>query len=159
NAANPFLTRLNTEAITFGSTQTISSQIANEFRFNYSRSSGHSDALVDNFGGAVPLPDTALFPPFATRQDSQFFLCVIGECWEVGIFADNHQRQVNVVDNLSIASGAHQVKFGGDYRRLSPIFHTYKYNPNIFFETASDVLESKASVSIFASVGPRYLLF
>jgi hypothetical protein len=37
-----------------------------------------------------------------------------------GNFGIDEQRQFNIVDNLSVATGAHRLKFGLDYRWLSP---------------------------------------
>jgi len=35
--------------------------------------------------------------------------------------------QINAVENLSFVNGSHQLKFGVDYRRLSPITGLRKY--------------------------------
>jgi hypothetical protein len=37
------------------------------------------------------------------------------------------QRQINVVDNLSVVRGAHSLKFGVDYRRLAPTSGPHNY--------------------------------
>jgi len=44
-----------------------------------------------------------------------------------GTTARNEQRQINFLDNLSIVWGAHQLKFGVDYRWLSPISDPLAY--------------------------------
>jgi hypothetical protein len=52
---------------TIGLTALITPAISDEFRANYSNDSLGSRFYLDNFGGAVPLPDSALFP-LGTRR-------------------------------------------------------------------------------------------
>jgi hypothetical protein len=39
----------------------------------------------------------------------------------------NEQRQVNLIDNLSWSKGSHELKFGVDYRWLSPFSSPLSY--------------------------------
>ncbi len=50
-----------------------------------------------------------------------------------GRLGDNVQRQINVIDNISIQRGSHSIKFGADYRRLSPSFEPQSYLQAVFF--------------------------
>jgi len=50
-----------------------------------------------------------------------------------GKTAGNEQRQLNLIDNLSVVVGNHQLKFGFDYRWLSPIAGNPAYEQSIFF--------------------------
>lgn len=69
----------------------------------------------------MPLPDSILFPPGYSSANSLFEMYLLGAGEIVqGKQAVSEQRQVNVVDNLSITKGAHQLKFGVDYRWLAP---------------------------------------
>jgi hypothetical protein len=45
----------------------------------------------------------------------------------------NTQRQINLVDNLSVLTGAHQLKFGVDYRLLLPINSPNAYTQFVNF--------------------------
>jgi hypothetical protein len=38
------------------------------------------------------------------------------------------QRQINLIDNVSVLEGSHQLKFGVDYHWLSPLSSLYAYN-------------------------------
>src|SRR5581483_1896114 len=38
------------------------------------------------------------------------------------------QRQINLVDNISVQAGSHSLKFGVDFRRLSPITKPFLYS-------------------------------
>ena len=95
--------------------------MTNEFRFNYSRSRANGFYTLDNFGGAVPPSNSVLFPSFAPQGSSFVFfgdLNPYGLRYNFGKAGNNLQQQINVTDNLSYTVGAHQLKFGIDYRRL-----------------------------------------
>jgi hypothetical protein len=122
-------TKFTTQTATVGSTQSLTSGINNEFRGNYSKSEGGNFFRLDSLGGAVPPLDTVVFPSFAAPQDSLFALSITGgQALRTGKNANNVQRQFNLVDSLSIVTGGHQVKFGVDYRWLSPISGPRAYN-------------------------------
>ena len=94
---------------------------------------GITNALGD-FGGAVPLPDSVLFPPGYASANSLFEMYLVGAGEIVqGKQAVSEQRQVNVVDNLSMTKGAHQLKFGMDYRWLAPFTSPYSYSQFVEF--------------------------
>jgi hypothetical protein len=76
------------------------------------------------------------FPSPFTSQDGFFVLNISslrqGELSD-GQNAHNVQRQINALDNLSIQKGSHNLKFGIDYRRLSPSNSTHAYFQDAFF--------------------------
>lgn len=106
---------------TVGLTQIINPAISNEARLNYSNHRIGIKFVMDNFGGAVPLPDTLFFPSGYSSANSNFIFIVGGAGQYVqGKQGTDEQRQVNLVDNLSVTKSSHQLKFGVDYRRLAP---------------------------------------
>jgi hypothetical protein len=157
------ITNSTTQTLTFGSTLAISPTITNELRVNYSRNTGNNSTVLDDFGGAVPLPDSVLFPPFASSQDSKFFFHLSGVAsglLSVGKNVTNLQRQVNLVNNLSHVTGAHQLKFGVDYRRMFPIFDQLKYQfAPTFLSVASALAGIADSFSVSGDAGPRFPIF
>ena len=117
-------TKYRTQTLTFGSTQSFTSNLSNDFRFNYSKTSTNTFFILDSFGGAVPPADALLFPSFAAPQNSAFAFFVFGGMgtnFRAGKIQKNTLDQVNIVDNLSLIVGSHQLKFGVDYRRLAPL--------------------------------------
>jgi hypothetical protein len=113
--------KYRTQSLTLGSTQALTPRLTNEFHLNYSRSRANSLVTLDNFGGAVPPSDSALYPSFVSGQNSGFlFFANSGLFFIRGKLGDNLQQQINVTDNVSRIIGAHQLKLGLDYRRLSP---------------------------------------
>ena len=111
-----------------GVTGIINSQISNEVRANYSNNRFGTKYALDNFGGAVPLPDSLLFPTFFSSAKGLFQFPIVGAGeFAQGKFATDEQRQVNFVDNLSVTTGSYQLKFGVDYRWRSPFTSPLAY--------------------------------
>ena len=128
--------RIVTQTATAGATWSVSPMITNDVRFNFSRNDAKGQVTLDNFGGAVPLTASNLpFPGSFTSANSTFTMGIFtlaGGFLQVGRSAHNVQRQINIIDNVSIQKGSHSLKFGADYRRLTPSFGP----PNYFQEAA-----------------------
>lgn len=160
--SNPSTNLLASRSFTMGATLSISPTISNDLRFNYSRTKGQSFASLDGFGGAVPVSDSQLFPPFATRENSSVNLTLgfsTFPAFRSGESAENLQRQINLVDSLSIVRGTHQLKFGFDYRRLSPIFGPQSYGLIAIFNDATVVRNAIASSVFTFQTGTARPLF
>ncbi len=114
--------------LTLGLTAPLKPGMSNEVRANYSNDRVSTKFALDNFGGAVPLADSLLFPSGFSSTNSAFELLILG-AGEIatGKFGISEQRQVNLVDNLSLTTGGHQLKFGVDYRWLSPFTSPFAY--------------------------------
>jgi hypothetical protein len=70
-----------------------------------------------------------LFPGGFTSSNSNFQLLIDGVgSYSQGLQGIDEQRQVNLVDNLSVSHGGHQMKFGAEYRWLSPFSRPNTYN-------------------------------
>lgn len=112
----------NTDTATVGATITISANMVNDFRANWSRGTGGSVQYNDDFLGAVAPPDSVVFPSGFSRQNTQISYVPNDTSGgvRVGLFSGNVQRQLNFVDTLSMTVGTHQLKFGFDWRRLKP---------------------------------------
>jgi len=114
---------------TIGLTQLIRSEISNEVRLNYSNHRIGIDFVMDDFGGAVPIPDSTLFPSGITSTNGTFLFILLGVGQYVqGKQGIDEQRQVNLIDNLSLTKGRHQFKFGVDYRWLAPFSSPAAYH-------------------------------
>jgi hypothetical protein len=131
----------NTESLSFsvqtftvGLAETITPGISNDVRANYSNDRVDSEYALDNFGGAVPLADNEVFPSGFSSSNGNFGLYIggIGQ-YGLGKEATDEQRQVNLVDTLSVSKGAHQLKFGVDYRWLSPFSNPFAYRQFVEF--------------------------
>jgi hypothetical protein len=145
--------RIITQTATLGAAAIFSPATTNDLRFNYSRVNASSRADLDNFGGAVPLSSLPVPSPF-TNRDAMFSLGILSltnnsSFLNVGPNARNLQRQINIVDNLSSQRGKHSLKFGVDFRRLSPLSDPPVYSQAPFF---LDVPSAEAGNLLFASV-------
>jgi hypothetical protein len=120
--------KIATRTLTVGGTWSISTNTVNDLRFNYSRVNSSGILSLDAFGKAVPLVSLP-FPSTVPAGEGNLFFDIFstGE-FGFGRNADNLQRQLNLVEGLSLQRGAHSLKFGVDYRRLHP-----ERNPSEYF--------------------------
>jgi len=160
-ASNVAKITIKTQTLTAGATLLLSPTITNDVRVNYSKNRGESFLTVDDFGGAVVPPDALLFPAPLSSQDAKFTMQLdSSHIWQHGRFQTDLQRQTNVVDNLSVVRGRHQLKFGVDYRRLFPIFDRVAYLQNVTFTGVNSVLTGRATrITVQAFDGPRFPVF
>ncbi len=151
------LGRFKTQTLTAGATWAFTPNVINEFRGNWSRSVGASSRRLLEMGGNVIPPDSALFPSFTSSQEGQMsisiltfgapiFLIQLG----VGKNTDNRQRQFNFIDTLSVVKGSHQLKFGVDYQRLSPVLSIVPWNGAGTFFGVPGVISGTALASVSA---------
>ena len=118
-------------------TWAISPVAANDFRFNYSSTDASSSFYLDSFGGAVPL-GALPFPTSFTSRNALFSFGINTLGFNNGTLVagegvHNQQRQLNIVDSISMQRGSHSMKFGVDFRRLSPSFVSSAYRQASFF--------------------------
>jgi Carboxypeptidase regulatory-like domain/TonB dependent receptor-like, beta-barrel len=140
------LTFFNTQGLTIGGTLAVSPGIQNNFRFGYSRATATRSFVLDDLGGAVLPGDSLLFPSAVSRHDSMYgFSLGNGVSFFVGRDINNLQRQVNVINNLSILNRNHNLKLGVDYRRLLPVYGQRRYSQVASFDGVGKALSGTAS--------------
>jgi len=106
---------------TVGLTNLINPRISNDVRLNYSNHRIGIKFVMDDFGGAVPLPDSLFFPsPYSSINSNLIFIINGAGEYIQGKQGTDEQRQINLIDNLSVTRIGHQMKFGVDYRWLAP---------------------------------------
>ncbi len=115
---------------TAGVNNIFSSQISNEFRLNYTSSSVLVDNSVVATAGSMPVNADGSYNLAAYLGLGAHPTAAPEIVFTLGNYQDvmqqtsgivNQQRQWNLVDTVSYSVGAHQFKFGVDYRRLAPI--------------------------------------
>ncbi len=106
------------------------------------------------FGGGAALPESALFPSSTLNGPRRGIITLNGLSLVAGnpftsisLGTDElfRNRQISVVDNLSWTHGAHQLKFGMDYRWLSPIIAPAGFVDNAQFANIAGVYSNLAS--------------
>jgi len=155
---------LGSRTYTLGATSAISNRIANEFRLNYSTSDVKQSAKLDGFGGAQPA-DLAKLSGIDPQATPSYHINVtlafpngFSPSIEQGSFAGD-QRQWNLVDTLSVSVGAHQLKFGVDYRRLPST--VLGENPVVYneFDAPASVTSSSIDTGIGQASAPLYPVY
>jgi hypothetical protein len=144
----------NVDTTTAGATYILSPTLVNDFRFNLSHAKGATTVIPVAFGGATIPSNSYLFQsdPTYTIQTSVFGLYFNDSTtsYYVGNDATNHQRQLNYVDTLSWTKGKHALKFGGDFRHLTP---TNGYRPwDISYDFASVQALVETQIPVYAGV-------
>jgi len=160
-------TRITTQTATLGTAWLISPVTTNDFRFNYSRTDSSSYNYVDNFGGAVPVAPPFPSPYISQNSDFSFSILSLSDFALLqGTNGANLQRQFNLIDSLSAQRRSHALKFGVDFRRLSPVSNGRVYSQapifldvpsaedgNFFFTIVGSGREARLffhNVSVFA---------
>ena len=135
-----------TQTLTIGATRLITPKVTNDFRFNYSTTRAGKYFQLDDFGGAAPFDDSLVFPGQSSVNDSLYSFSLGGNTsFSVGKDATNFQHQLNLVDSLAILVRSHQLKFGVDYRRLTPVYGRWKYKQSASFNSVANALNETAS--------------
>ncbi|HLL76336.1 MAG TPA: carboxypeptidase-like regulatory domain-containing protein [Pyrinomonadaceae bacterium] len=156
-------TRLETRTLTAAAVAALTPNVTNDLRFNWSRALGETSLSMDDFGGATPLPDSALLPGGAS-----FRLVLRGGLdsnYGRGLIARNTQQQFNVVETLSVVRGASHLKFGADFRLLLPTYGPPRHTQTAIFGegqtngSAAAVSGRAAQVQVGAETGPREPVF
>jgi hypothetical protein len=154
--------RITTQTTTAGATWARSSTIVNDVRFNYSRTSSEGSSYLDTFGGAVPLTVLPLPNPYSL-QDAEFqfgiFSLQNGGFLQIGKAAHQLQRQINLVDSLSVQRGSHSLKFGVDFRRLTPEFNPPQYTQSAYFNDVPSAETGSTNYSLVDASRSGTLLF
>src|SRR5215475_3960278 len=166
--AGPILSMTNSlsssiHTLTVGFTQLISPRVSNEARANYSNHRIGVRFFLDDFGGAVPLPDSLLFPTGSSSANAIFGLFIPGAGqYNQGKQGTSEQRQVNLIDDLSLTARNHQLKFGIDYRWLAPFSSPFSYRQFAQFSGMSanpgGALSGIASVALTLAMQSSALL-
>ena len=159
NVVSPL--RITTQTGTVGATWVVSAQASNDLRVNYSNVDASSRSFVDTFGGAVP-PASLGFPSPFTGENSFLFVDVFSLAngsYFIGRATTNQQRQFNIVDSFSTQRGSHSLKFGVDFRRLSPVFGPNAYNQQVFFNDVPSLANGNLFFYFVSSGAGATLLF
>jgi hypothetical protein len=124
-------TLTNTQTLTVGANMQFGRRATNTIHGNYSSQTSNLNFALTSFAGAVPLPPDAYLNSLSS-SDTEFALGIAGSFLVTGPTGRNRVRQFNVLDDVSVALGAHQLKFGIDYRDIfldvNPFHQRVQYN-------------------------------
>ena len=145
------------QTMTLGALDNLSSHVSNELRLNYSIARAGTTNALDNFGGATPPGDSQLFPSGLTADNSNFGFIVLNPFLFLpdGKNSTNEQRQLNLVDNVSIAISNHEIKAGVDYRWLAPLSSPRFYTESLLFAGFTGTTSTSSGVVTSAAISSR----
>jgi len=140
NFADPTQNATNTDTLTAGSTQTFSSRLVNQFTINGSSQTVFSSGTQDTFGGSKPFDESLMLPSSCTTCTGIIAIEGLASATS-SLFSEisfnrptySKNRQIAGADNVSWEIRGHQLKFGADYRYLSPISNDGAFTAGIYF--------------------------
>lgn len=145
----------NSGGWTLGVTARLSSSIADELHFNYTASASVGTGAPDTIGGAVPYARNLVIPsqyaPVGSPASGSFSIFLPeGETFFTPAYNGlrGEQRQLNFIDSISWTRGSHLLKFGADYRKLSPLYSQQLYAAGLFAVSLANVEDGVASAIV-----------
>jgi hypothetical protein len=146
---------------TLGVSSVPSPKVSNEFHVNYSSNSSTSANVLDSFGGAQPVDLLKLqgYPESAGPGSPVVYVGLYIFPNQTLVYQNKNfgkQQQWNFVDTLNVSLGAHQLKFGVDYRRLTPIQLRDTPFVNYIFPNQSSILANTTGLTYANSFAPAY---
>jgi hypothetical protein len=151
---------------TLGATSLISPHVNNEFRLNYSSNDSVISQRITDFGDGTAvdlaqLQELNLGSNPAYDVSINLFFPGYGPALNQ-VRAEGVQRQWNLVDTLSVGAGRHELKFGVDYRRLSPIQRSENPIVAYYYLSQSSLKANNADFALgetFVTAYPSYTNF
>jgi hypothetical protein len=147
-----------TRTITGGLNAVLSTRFYNELRVNYSSDARTESGTVDPHDGATPLTRTDILPGLPPRT---LFWALLFNGASVVYLSDEQgalARQINIVDNLTVMAGAHQVKAGVDIRQQGLWLESHDYLQAVYFNSEADILNGITSRTYIEARVPRALV-
>ena len=141
---------------TVGTTSIISQHLSNEFRLNFSTFDGDLSSRITNFGGSSAV-DFAQLHGLSNSISDISAAFIFNEFVDVDqLRRQGSQRQWNITDAMSIGFGAHQMKFGVDYRRLTPVQTPSTPLVQYLYFSQASVNANSADFASVTSTAPAY---
>jgi hypothetical protein len=113
---DPQTTEVDTRTVTAGLNIVFNPRIDDMLRMNYSSQTASSLYRLTSAAGSVPYDPTILLGNLSNTGNYVLFGTFDTGFLIAGPLAQNRNQQWEIVDDFGILVGAHQVKFGADYR-------------------------------------------
>lgn len=141
---------------TLGITSAVAANVANDFRLNYTSSTGSESNILTTFGGATPANlfqlqgiDTTTNPS-AYANVALFIAGYSPEVYETQTHQPQHAWDVN--DSTTLSYGHQTLKIGADFRRISSKISPFSPEVVSAFDSSAGIL---TNVSDFEVVDVR----
>ena len=143
--------QVNTRTITTGLDAALTRRASDMLRVGYSAQHVSNSSLLDSFGGAVPPSATLLLGSLAVSANQASLNIADASLYLLGPTVANTTKQVNVVDAFSLSLGAHQTKYGVDYRIIDLHSEPHAHSLSYSARSVQQFLSSNGQVSLSAS--------
>jgi hypothetical protein len=144
-----------TRTITAGVNAMLSPRLHNELRVNYSSNARGESSSIAADDGATPLTRTDVLDTPAQAAFWALFFDGTSNVWLNDEQQSALTRQVNIVDNLTAISGAHQIKLGVDIRSLGLWLREHEYLQAVYFDTEASIISGVATQAYLEARAPR----
>ncbi len=155
NLAETLPSTFESQPITLGLDNSFGQHIANELRLNFTKLQGSQDYIFTNFGGATPFslstvpgPGGSSLPPHSGVTAALYFVDYPSLNYQPMPVS---QQQWNLTDAFSRQIGAHALKLGLDYRRLSTHPYPPTFDEEAIFTSEAQVLSNMASYAYLST--------
>lgn len=144
--------RSHVGTMTVNARSILTSRLLSEFSGNYSRTATDNGTQLMDRLGVTPLGVRDLVPGVAP-ESSRIRISLPGSVqdYALGPTVANRQVQTNLVENISWNIGRHGLRFGADFRRLTPVYGPTEYSSTVTFNTIESFLSSRADQLSIAS--------
>jgi hypothetical protein len=155
---------INTHTWTAALTANLTNRLLNDLRFNFTHDGEEIIYSLNSFGGSVPWSRNLLIPPgydSPTAYAQAGFFLPGTSLNTIGLTggAGTAQHQYQIVDGLTMTRSRHTLKFGVDWRRLTPFYSAYPYQAYLNFTSLSDIQNGYASSISTSQVAPGQPVF
>jgi hypothetical protein len=161
NPSDPETTNYTLRTYTAGENTAFTSRLANELRLNYTSNEVSDVNVSDDFDGATPVNLQQAAGIQSSASADLFMFLGTSDSYNAEIIAldqQSAQKQWNLVETVSFVSGRHGLKFGVDYRRLTPTILLPTPEVGwVFFGESS--IQGNSAFLAANSNGPTYPLF
>lgn len=154
----------NVHTWTAGLTATLSNNVLDEFRFNYSHDGERGESSQNPIEGAVAFPRNLLIPAAydGPNSNGEADICCMGSIGvytAIGLYSASVQHQYQLVDTLSWTHGRHGLKVGVDWRRLTPTYTPTPFASFVGFQSRDAIQNGTATwMSVVASAPGKPVL-
>jgi len=108
----------DTRTLTLGVNMALSDRLSNTLRANYSTQGSSDTQSLSPLGGSVSVDPSYFLGTVPAATSLVEFQTFDTDFLATGKLVKADSKQLNLADDLVLASGTHQFKFGGDYRAI-----------------------------------------
>jgi outer membrane receptor protein involved in Fe transport len=153
NVAETLPSTVNVRSITTGVTRMLTQRLANDLRFNLTWNDSAIDYVSTDFGGATPFDKSSVSQLLSTPYNRFYVGLNFGGKPNFSFLPQStSQRQLNIVDSMTVTWKRHALTWGADYRRLNDLVHVPTIYAPTVYSSASTVLANKPGSNVVAKL-------